>query len=82
MSCKEAPGALNGRTAYEKETEGECRETFCFFMRENMNIIQGVGVAASSHVWMVPTGIPNSLAALAPPISLAGFTACTFIDVR
>ena len=26
---------------------------------------------------MVPSGIPNSLAALAPPISLASFTACT-----
>ena len=26
---------------------------------------------------MVPSGIPNSFAALAPPISLASFTACT-----
>ncbi|MFQ9703009.1 MAG: DDE-type integrase/transposase/recombinase [Enterocloster clostridioformis] len=26
---------------------------------------------------MVPSGIPSSLAALAPPISLASFTACT-----
>ena len=32
---------------------------------------------AFSQVWMVPSGIPNSLAALAPPISLASFTACT-----
>ena len=34
-------------------------------------------LTAFIHVWMVPSGIPNSLAALAPPISLAGFTACT-----
>ena len=34
-------------------------------------------LTAFSHVWMVPSGIPNSLAALAPPISLASFTACT-----
>ena len=34
-------------------------------------------LTAFSQVWMVPSGIPNSLAALAPPISLASFTACT-----
>ena len=28
-------------------------------------------LTAFRHVWMVPSGIPNSLAALAPPISLA-----------
>ena len=32
-------------------------------------------LTAFSHVWMVPSGIPNSLAALAPPISLASLTA-------
>ena len=30
-------------------------------------------LTAFSHVWMVPSGIPNSLAALTPPISLASF---------
>ena len=34
-------------------------------------------LTAFSHVWIVLSGIPNSLAALAPPISLDRFTACT-----
>ena len=34
-------------------------------------------LTAFSQVWMVPSGIPNSLAALVPPISWASFTACT-----
>ena len=34
-------------------------------------------LTALSQVWIVPSGIPNSLAALAPPISFASLTACT-----
>ena len=36
-------------------------------------------LTAFSHVWMVPSGIPNSLAALAPPISLASLERVQFI---
>lgn len=32
---------------------------------------------AFSHVWMILSGVINLLAALAPPISLASFNACT-----
>src|SRR5699024_12692901 len=38
-------------------------------------------LTAFSQVWMVPSGIPNSLAALAPPISLASFAACTLYSL-
>jgi len=38
-------------------------------------------LTALSHVWMVPSGIPNSLVALAPPTSFASFTAYTLYSL-
>ena len=80
-------GRKGGLLAMPRMSKKRKQEWALFLNERNRIMMVGVwepspisslpALTAFSQVWMVPSGIPNSLAALVPPISWASFTACT-----